>query len=273
MTANESIMKQLEILENAMYEIKKTLGVADVVPAAASRGAKRAKKEKNPDAPKRAPSDYIVFSSKTVGPLIRESEAALDKSEKTKVGTITQFAGHLWGQKHEGWTPESIMAEWENFTPPSVSKQTLEGKSKSSRSSTGSAEKSEPEADAPDAGKKTRKPQSEETKKAAAAKRAATLAAMKAATASEPAPAEEAAPAAPAPPKAKLQLKPKAKAAEPKTVDLKLDPWTHDGTDYLKNERNDVVSIDGEWVGRWNGTEIDESVPEPADFETLTSRD
>ena len=52
-----------------------------------------------------------------------------------------------------------------------------------------------------------------------------------------------------------------------------LDPWTHDGEELLKNERGDVVSVDGDWVGKWDGKTIDKSAPEPADFEQLTSRD
>ena len=68
--------------------------------------------------------------------------------------------------------------------------------------------------------------------------------------------------------------KPKAKITpKPKKVDLLLDSWEHDGVEYLKNERGDVVDEGGEWVGRWNGTIIDKSVVEPADFEQLTTRE
>ena len=62
-------------------------------------------------------------------------------------------------------------------------------------------------------------------------------------------------------------------AAKKKVVDLYLDPWQHDGKELLKNERGDVMTSDGEWVGTWNGKEIDESAPEPADFDQLTTRD
>jgi hypothetical protein len=33
-----------------------------------------------------------------------------------------------------------------------------------------------------------------------------------------------------------------------------------------------VMTPDGEWVGLWDGKSIDTSAPEPADFETLTTR-
>jgi hypothetical protein len=232
---------------------------------------------------KRAPSAYIIFSSKVVGPLVRR---AIEGTEtKLSVGTITQFAGHLWAQKKE-WSEDDILAEWESYTPPEVSKQALAGKNKTS--STGSAEKKEPVADekVESEEKPKSKPQSEETKKAAAEKRAATKAKKAAETAAPaaPAPAEaedqiediEPEVAAPSTPltivlpvvkKAKIAPKPK------KEVDLFLDPWTHDGEEYIKNERGDVLTTDGLWVGRWNGKVIDESAPEPADFEDLTTRD
>ena len=83
--------------------------------------------------------------------------------------------------------------------------------------------------------KKERKPMSEETKAAAALKRAATKAAKT-------------------------------------SVDLALDVWSHAGTEYLKNARNDVLSRDGEWLGHWDGSAIIEA-PEPSDFENLSTRE
>jgi hypothetical protein len=248
-------------------------------PSAKKPRAKKVKAEGSGDESepkeKRAPSAYIIFSSKVVGPLVRR---AIEGTEtKLSVGTITQFAGHLWGQKKE-WSEEDILAEWESYTPPEVSKQALAGKNKTS--STGSAEKKEPVADEK-VEAKVKKPQSEEVKKAAAEKRAATKAkkaeaAAAAATVAdqiedlEPevtAPEEPLTIAIPVVKKAKIAPKPK------KEVDLLLDPWTHDGEEYIKNERGDVLTTDGIWVGRWNGKVLDESAPEPADFEDLTTRD
>lgn len=231
---------------------------------------------------KRPPSAWVLFSTH-VQKVLMVGEESLEKSERTRVGTFLQFASTLWSQtKASGkqFDDEEIKAAWENFTPPEVSKQSLAGKSKRSGSgsaSTGSGEESEPVADE----KKTRKPQSAETKAAAAAKRAATNAAKKAAAAAPKAEAEEAeapkaavggggAEAAPAPaPKPKTKITAKGK----KTVDLFLDPFEHDGKEYLKNSRGDVTSAEGEWVGHWTGSSIDESAPEPADFDQLTTRD
>jgi hypothetical protein len=56
-------------------------------------------------------------------------------------------------------------------------------------------------------------------------------------------------------------------------ADLTLDLWKHDGAEYYRNEANDVISLDGEWVGRWTGSAIDTAAPEPAYFDTLTTRE
>jgi hypothetical protein len=257
---------------------------AKMAGSSAPKGKRAAKETPEPSGEpkeKRQASAWILFSSKQVQPVIRTIEESLDKSEKSKVGTINQFAGQLWGQKKE-WTAEEITEAWSSFTPPEVSKQTMDGKSKRSGSSTGSAAAGEPVADESGAGeKKKRKPQSEETKAAAAIKRAAT----KAAKAGNSSDAEETAPKAnpmqggggssPEIPADVPKAAPKkaAFAAKKKVVDLYLDPWQHDGKELLKNERGDVMTSDGEWVGTWNGKEIDESAPEPADFDQLTTRD
>jgi len=62
-----------------------------------------------------------------------------------------------------------------------------------------------------------------------------------------------------------------AKAPEPKVYDLSFNPWAHDGEDYITNERGDVLTMEGDWVGRFNGKTIDESVERPADIEAFLS--
>ena len=302
MSANQSMMTELAAvkasaarLEAELAEMKKMMqSMAEQSAAPKKPAAKKAPKAKaEPEAEaesaepkeKRPPSAWIVFSVR-VQKLLRPAEESLDKSERTRVGTMNQFAGTLWAQtKASGkeWSDEEISAAWEAFTPPEVSKQTLEGKSKRS-GSTGSGEEGEPVADEPK--KKGRKPMSEEAKAAAAAKRAAAKAkpVVPAEQLDEPEAEPEApkasvggavAAAAPAPvavaekPKTKAKITPKPK----KVVDLFLDPFEHEGTEYLKNERGDVTLADGEWVGHWTGSSIDTDAPEPADFDQLTTRD
>ena len=115
---------------------------------------------------------------------------------------------------------------------------------------------------------------SEETKAAAAAKRAATLA-KKAASGGGAAAAAAAAPAEPAPAEAKktITIKPKAAPAPAKPLDLSFFPWTHEGKSYLTNDRGDVLTEDCEWVGRFDGKKIDETVVEPEDLANATMRE
>ena len=60
----------------------------------------------------------------------------------------------------------------------------------------------------------------------------------------------------------------KTKAVKKKALDLALDVWG----EYLKNERGDVLSADGEWLGHWDGAMI-VAAPEPADFSQLEMRE
>jgi hypothetical protein len=63
----------------------------------------------------------------------------------------------------------------------------------------------------------------------------------------------------------------KAQKVVPKKLDLTLFPWTHDGTEYLTNDRQDVFDNQGDWVGRFNGTEIEE-MDEPEDLAGIGMR-
>ena len=168
-----------------------------------------------------------------------------------------------------------------------------ENASKKSGSSTGSAEKAEPVADAPavaeaapvaEKPKRVLKPEHKaKMLAAAAAARAAKKAAKAEAAKAEAAPAPAPAPVAKAEPKVEaLPAKPsapkpvKAKKATPapapapvkKEFDLNFSPWTHEDTEYIKNERGDVLTFpDAEWVGRFDGKKIDESVARPDDID------
>jgi hypothetical protein len=61
------------------------------------------------------------------------------------------------------------------------------------------------------------------------------------------------------------------KAAKP--LDLNFKIWQHKGEKYYKNERGDVLSAEREWVGRFIGSAIDESIPEAQDLEEATVED
>jgi hypothetical protein len=60
-----------------------------------------------------------------------------------------------------------------------------------------------------------------------------------------------------------------AAAAEPATasVDLNFESWEFEEVSYAKNARGDVITEEGDWVGRFNGESIDKSVPKPSDID------
>ena len=88
-------------------------------PSAKKVRAKKAKPEPSGEdsepKEKRAPSAYIIFSSQTVGPLVRRAIEGTER--KLPVGTITQFAAHLWASMKE-WYEVEIPPQWESHTPP-----------------------------------------------------------------------------------------------------------------------------------------------------------
>ena len=151
----------------------------------------------------------------------------------------------------------------------------LDEKRSAASASVGDGEKAAPVADAAAPKKAGRKPMTDEAKASAAAKRAATKAVNAAAKEAAPAEAEftEPAEAAAVTPK-KSVLKPRAAPPAPKKVDLRFYSWEHNGKKYITNERGDVVEPEeGCWVGRFNGTIIDESVAEPEDLEGVEMRE
>lgn len=221
--AEREAAKEIAALMAENAALKAQLGEDDEVTIVEDAPAppKKEKKEKKPAGEKRPPSAWCNFSARVVK-IIRASGWT---GPQTLIWTV---AAQVKNEKGYDCTDADIMSAWEQREPPALDTEV--------------------------APKKVKKPQSEETKAAAALKRAATKAA-KAAAAPEP----EAAPK-------KAVKKPKAK------VDLALDLVGEEDSQYYTNQRGDCVSTHGEWLGHWTGTTIDTSAPEPADFDTLQLR-
>ena len=83
------------------------------------------------------------------------------------------------------------------------------------------------------------------------------------------APAAEPAAAAPAveKPAAAAPAAKKAVVKKAKVYDLNFNGWTFNGEDYITNERGDVLTMEGDWVGRFDGKIIDEKVERPTDID------
>ena len=279
----------------------------------------------------KVPHAWLQFSMRVQG-LRRAAEGGCEKAERAKMCTLNQFAGQLWGLKHE-WADEEIAAAWATFTPPAVSKKELRRQSKASTGSAAAVVVKEPAAaaepvehsDASSEPAATGEEKSPGLKPCKSCKHALPLSVFqkdsphgetrvlkccdscrdkqnarsserghnernnalaraarhqlkaRAAAGDPEALAVVAAARAAAAPSRLAALRQKNAALlavrkAPKRVDLALDPWSHAGTEYYKNERGDVLNQDGEWVGFWNGSAI-AAVPEPADFDTLALRE
>ena len=278
-------------LETQLATLKIALGATGVTVPAKPRSKSAKAADGAPKAPK-APNAWIVFSSKV-------SEVLKAASIATGAATVSkQFASSLKDIKpYAEWTDEAIVEAWSTWEKPEQSKS---GKAKAesaaaSASESGSESATEGGAAAAAApAPKARKPQSEETKKAAAAKRAATKAAKAAAGGAPSVPASPDASAeaseveeetvtavtaaVPAPIPAPAPSPPKSTA---KKVGAKAytigqladfeDEVEIEGENYGRNIRGDMVDSDFNFVGRWDakGKKLDRSAAKPADWEAI----
>ena len=307
MSSNESMIANLASLEKAMSaqaaavnEMRKALGMPEIAVA-----GKKAKKPRDPDAPPKAPTAWMVHIAETVADMRANGWPSW-----------TDADGHVWPASVRGTVKDKSGAEHEAWIFPDSGKEVTQAnggmkrasflkaqsdpahaakaakyraelaeKRSSDGGSNGSAEKEAPVADAPEAGKKKggRPKMTEEEKAAAKAKRDAeksgggggaapsTAGLLNPRHAAVVASIEaQVAAAAGGGGTAVKSLKPKV--APPKKMDLSFFPIKHEGASYYTNDRGDLVSEDWEWVGHFDGKTIDESAPEPDDLGEATMR-
>ena len=284
MSVNESVFKTIEELEQKLAELRKIVGMAEIVPAAgaaAKSKSKKPKKEKEEggegavEKEKRAPTAWNIFCVR-VGKLIGKDGANLG------LGAPLSVVGHIMAvesvkektaENLNAITDERILEIARALKPDDLKKERDEKaavkkakKEASEAGSVGEAEETTEAAPAEAVAAKPKRTLSEEQKAKMAAGRAAKKAEKEAAKAAPAeAPAEAVAEPAPAPKPAEAKAEPaKAaeapakkvgkvlKKAEPKKVDLRFRAWVHEGTNYYKNERGDVIDEALSWVGRYS---------------------
>lgn len=306
MTSNESMIANLASLEkamnaqaNAVNEMRKALGMPEI-----SVAGKKVKKQRDPDAPPKPPTAWMVHIAETVAHMRANGWPSW-----------TDADGHVWPASVRGTVKDKAGAEHEAWVFPDSGKEVTQAnggmkrasflkaqsdpahaakaakyraelaeKRSSDGGSHGSAEKEGPVADAPEAGKKKggRPKMTEEEKAAAKAKRDAeksgggggggpvsTAGLLNPRTAAVVASIEAQVSSAIAGGggTAAKSLKPKISPPPvPKKLDLSFYPIKHEGNSYYTNDRGDLVSEDWEWVGHFDGKTIDESAAEPDDL-------
>lgn len=246
------------------------------LPAAVAAGAKKAKKEKkvkDPLAPKKDPNAWVTFTQHVRSVLLAagcELKGFVGQQYcsvlKAKLPLLDANEKGKQEPDYSAIADEDIVSGFKSWTPPEQSKAAVAKASKPS-----SAEVSPVAAPAapaaPSAEKKARKPQSEETKAAAALKRAATKAAKAAG-------GEAVVPPKPTGPKPASAAVPKPVAAAPPAAAEEDEdvtafaPTIIKGKPYIRNCRGDVMTEEYEWVGRYNETTktIDTKFPQPDDL-------
>jgi hypothetical protein len=247
--SSNSMLATVLKLEKELAKMKIALGVEGV------KTPKKARKAKDPSAPKKEPNVWIKFTQR-VGLLLKTT----DHKGPATIGK--QFASHLKDIKaYDEWTDAEILHHFSSWTAPA--KGTSAAAADTSAAEDDGFATAQSEAEAPVlAAPVLAAPTPEPKKKTPKAKAA-------------PEPVSAAPEAPPAPPAAPVagSFKPKAvksksKAPAPTYTMEQLSNFTefeHNGETYGRNERGDVVDADSNFVGRWNGKAID-SIPEPADW-------
>ena len=249
------------------------------VPMAVAAGGKKAKKEKkvkDPNAPKKEPNAWVNFTQHVRSVLLAagcELKGFVGQQYcsvlKAKLPLLDANEKGKQEPDYSAVDDEDIVSGFKSWTPPEQSKAAVAKSSKPSSAETSPVAAPVPAAPAA-AEKKARKPQSEETKAAAAAKRAATKAAKAAAAGDAVVPPK---PTGPKPATAAVP-KPVAAAAPSPAEEEEGDitefaPTIIKGKPYIRNSRGDVMTEEYEWVGRYSEKtkSIDTKFPKPADLD------
>lgn len=212
--------------------------------------AKRAKKERDPDAPKRAPTEWLLFSGRVRSVIGAETGAKVPGKVWTQVSSSLKDAGLMASA-----TDEQIVAAYKTYlvAPPAQSKAASKAVPKavpsvdsSSTTTTETVVKSldfsaEPAEDKPK--RQGRKKLAEMTPEERAAHDAKKLA-KKAS-------------------KAPLPPSPKPTAVEDI---MDFEPFVWKKINLLKNARGDVITEDMAWFGRFVDGKMDVDAPQPSDL-------
>jgi hypothetical protein len=293
---NQNIKTELAELKRALEaraaELSAEKPAKGKKPSAKAEAKKAAKAEAEAEgsAEPRAPSAWNLLVAQTVADMKQSGweswtdlkgtvwPASRRGPIKTAGGSESEGFVYDGGEKTDGKAPSPALGGMVRASylkaqtdPAALAKAQayhakLDEKRSAASASVGEGEKEAPVADAAAVQPKKagRKPMTDEQKAEAAAKRAAKKAQE---TVAEPS-AKEAEPSAEKPAK-KTLLAPK-----PKKLDLSFYRWSFEGTDYLKNDRGDLIlEEEGTWAGRFDGKKVDESIEEPSDLDGVTMRE
>ena len=278
-----SLLTTIAALESQLVALKSSISGGESF----ATPAKKVKKMKDPDAPKKEANVWIKFTMR-VGNLLKAACAEASETEKEHfkgpATMVKQFCTVLKNQKpYEAWADSEVLEAFESWERPPIAPRTKKTPASSAVPSAAASDAGSVAGDSDSSVKKERKkaaPKSDEEKAAINAKRAATLAAKKIAASetkvdaviseitelvSEPV-AAVAAVAKPAAFKAK-------KVVEKYTMEQLTDfnEQSIDGMDYGVNARGDVIDSDLKYVGAYDTATkaIKRDAAAPADWDAI----
>jgi len=295
-TINQSMIEKMAALEKSLAEqvsvinsMRTVLGGGELqLSESKSKAPKSRVKKSKPEgaeAKERVPSAWNIFLKETVDDMKANGWPAWTGLDGTHYGAAEKATvKDKSGAEHEAWVYSDGPFKGKEVTPaqggmtrasflkaeadPVAKEKALKWQAKlAEKKATSAGSSTAVSGDEGEAAeKKPRKPQSEETKAAAALKRATNKAAKGTPAAAVGGSGSAPAPAASPPPVPKAVKKMVISGGAKKPVDLSFYPWEHGGVDYYTNDRSDVVSTEFDWVGRFDGKEIDETVEAPEDL-------
>jgi len=258
------IIQTIVSLELQLKQLKESLsnGTPFVTP-------KKAKKERDPDAPKKEANVWVKFTQR-VGELLKAASAEdADRADHFKgpATMVKSFSSMLKGKKeYDTWEDSEILEAFESWERPAPTPRKKSSDTESVASA--SSEKKE---------RKKPAPKSDEEKAAISAKRKATIAAKKGSSVTSTdeliseidaiveQPVEKAAPVA----------EPEKKSFKKRTFTMvqltAFSEKTIGGEDFGVNERGDVIDDEMKFVGIYNAAKdtVDRSAKQPADWAAI----
>ena len=290
-TINDSVVAKINELETTLAELRKIVGLGPLSAAAAPAGKTKKQRAPKEAKEKRAPSEgnmaWVAKVNETVTQMRAEgwetwTDASGNVWAASKPATVDGRETHVFSDTEKEPTyPKGGLARASYLktkdSPEELEKTRLRAEKRAEALAKKSAVAAgEPVEEKPKAKRVISQEQKDKMQagrvaaKAAKAAAAAPAAAPAAAAApAEPAATEAAAPAPAVAAAAPAKMKIQRKKAEEKVFDLSFNAWTFSGEDYITNERGDVLTLEGDWVGRFNGKAIDESVARPTDIDAF----
>lgn len=275
-----SLLSTIAALESQLITLKSSIGGG----ADFATPAKKAKKMKDPEAPKKEANVWIKFTMR-VGNLLKA--ACADASEEDKehfkgpATMVKQFCTVLKQQKpYEAWADSEVLEAFESWERPPIAPRTKKTPASSAVPSAAASDAGSVAGDSDSSAKKERKkaaPKSDEEKAAINAKRAATLAAKKIAAAETKVDAviseiTELVSEPVAAPAAKTAFKAKKPSY---TMDQLRDfnAMTIGDEELGVNARGDVIDSDLKYAGAYDATTktVKRDAAKPADWDTVVA--